>query len=338
MRRSSSVTLLALACVFAASASAQAATESLVTVGSPTTPFPQNKQNEPGLAVDPANPTVLAAGSNEEIDEPACDGSDCPFVQGIGNSGIYFSFNGGASWAQPTYPGYSGRDGTPGPGPIGTLPHYDTNGLVSDGDPGLVFGPAPDAQGHFAWANGSRLYYSNLTSNFSTVKKDFTFKGFEAIAVSHADNVQAAAGGDASSWSDPAIVTTARQSTTTFSDKPGHHVGQCRVERRSSATPTSATRSSRASRPTDRPRSASAARPTVAAFGRGRSRSAHLITTADLRARAGRPPGLQRRHGQQGERLRGLGGLGSAPVRDAARGVSRWRAQLRQGPGDCQRD
>jgi hypothetical protein len=208
--------LLALALVFPAVSGA----ESLVTNGSPASPFPQNKQNEPGVAIDPANPMVVAAGSNDEIDEPPCDGSDCPFVQGIGNSGIYFSFDGGTSWTQPTYQGFSGRDGTPGPGDIGTLPHYDEAGLVSDGDPGLAFGPRPDGDGGFSYANGSRLYYSNLASNFSTVKKDFTFKGFEAIAVSHADDLVAAADGDASAWSDPAIVSQRRQSQTTFSDKP----------------------------------------------------------------------------------------------------------------------
>ena len=212
--------VVGLAMIFAAPGGAQAATESLVTVGSPITPFPQNKQNEPAVAVDPSNPSVVAAGVNEEIDEPPCDGSDCPFAQGIGNSGVYFSFNGGAQWIQPTYQGFSGRDGTLGPGPIGTLPHYDENGLVSDGDPGVVFGPRPGSNGQFSWSNGSRLYYSNLTSNFSTVKREFTFKGFEAIAVSHADDLQAAAGNDAGAWDDPVIVTQGRQSTTTFSDKP----------------------------------------------------------------------------------------------------------------------
>jgi hypothetical protein len=42
-------------------AAAQAA-EALVNTGSPSTPFPQNKQNEPTVAIDPTNPSVLVAG------------------------------------------------------------------------------------------------------------------------------------------------------------------------------------------------------------------------------------------------------------------------------------
>ena len=127
----------------AAPAVAQGAAEALVNTGSPPSPFPQNKQNEPTVAIDPTNPSVLAAGSNDEIDEGPCVGSDCPFVQGIGNSGIYFSFDGGTSWSQPTYQGWSDRTGTPGVGPIGTLPHYYEAGLVSDGDPVTVLRSAP---------------------------------------------------------------------------------------------------------------------------------------------------------------------------------------------------
>src|SRR3954452_20685245 len=156
------VALVALA-IGAAPAVAQAAVEALVNTGSPPSPFPQNKQNEPTVAFDPMDPSVLAAGSNDEIDEGPCVGADCPFVQGVGNSGIYFSFNGGASWSQPTYTGWSDRTGTPGVGPIATLPHYYENGLVSDGDPVTVFGPRPDANGHFDWANGSPPDLPNLT-------------------------------------------------------------------------------------------------------------------------------------------------------------------------------
>jgi hypothetical protein len=222
MRRWSAVAAAAGAVVllvFALPTSAQAQTEALVNVGSPPSPFPQNKQNEPAVAIDPTNPSVVAAGSNDEIDLEPCDGSDCPFTPGVGVLGIYFSFDGGASWTQPTYQGWSARDGSPGPGPIGTVPNYFENGLVADGDPILAFGPRPDANGDFSWANGSRLYYSTIAANFATERGDQVFKGFEAIAVSHADDLEAAAAGDETAWSNPAVVTERRQSQTTFSDK-----------------------------------------------------------------------------------------------------------------------
>src|SRR5260370_485128 len=103
---------------------------------------------------------------------------------------------------------------SPHVGPIGTLPHYFENGLVSDGDPGVAFGPRPGANGGFSWANGSRLYYSNLTSNFPTSS---TFRGFEAIAVSRTDDPATAARGDPSPWMDPMVIS--KQSGTTFSVK-----------------------------------------------------------------------------------------------------------------------
>ena len=202
-----------------------------VTVGSPSSPFSQNKQNEPALAVDANHPNILVAGSNDEIDFEACNaGTDntCPFTPGVGVSGFYFSSDNGTTWTQPTYTGWTGRGClgvvgnsdppcTPGQGPIGTLPKYFENGLVSDGDPALAFGPKPDASGHFSWANGSRLYYANLTHPFPG---QAPFRGFEAVAVSRTDDVQAAAAGGAAgaaAWQAPVIVT--KQSSTTFSDK-----------------------------------------------------------------------------------------------------------------------
>jgi len=204
--------------------------DTLVTVGSPTSPFSQNKQNEPTIAVDAGHTNVLAAGANEEIDFEACNaGTDntCPFTPGVGSSGVYFSFDSGTTWTQPRYTGVSGRNclgavGDSDPpctpstdAPIGTLPGYAEAGLVSDGDPGVAFGPRPGPNG-FSWSNGSRLYYSNLTANLNT-KRDETFKGFEAIAVSRTDDVAAAAAGDASAWMAPVIVS--KQSSTTCSDK-----------------------------------------------------------------------------------------------------------------------
>src|SRR5215472_11996780 len=204
-------------------AASQPTMGTLVTVGSPSSPFSQNKQNEPAVAIDAHNPSLVVAGANDEIDMEACNAGNpttCPFTPGVGVSGVYFSFDGGTSWTQPTYTGWSARDCL-GPaacaahvGKIGTLPHYFENGLVADGDPGVAFGPRPGANGTFSWANGSRLYYSNLTSNFPT---GAAFPGFEAIAVSRTDNPAAAAGGDASAWMNPVIVS--RQNSTTFSDK-----------------------------------------------------------------------------------------------------------------------
>lgn len=188
-----------------------------VNVGSPDTPFPQNKQNEPAVAIDPNNPSLLAAGANDELDLAPCSGSSCPFTQGVGLSGIYFSTDGGASWTQPTYQGWSARGGTPGVGPIGTLPNYYEAGLVSDGDPTLAFGPKPGANGTFSWSNGTRLYYGNLTSNFGSTRKGSAFKGFEAIAVSHTDSLSSAIAGDNSAWSAPVIVS--KQNAALFSDK-----------------------------------------------------------------------------------------------------------------------
>src|SRR6478672_12959677 len=121
--------------------------DQLVTVGSPPTPFSQNKQNEPAVAIDPAHPNVVVAGANEEIDMESCAAgapNTCPFTDGVGVSGVYFSFNGGGSWTQPTYTGLTGRDClgpaacTAHSGPIGTLPGYAARGLVSDGDPAVA--------------------------------------------------------------------------------------------------------------------------------------------------------------------------------------------------------
>jgi hypothetical protein len=203
-----------------------------VTVGSPVSPFSANKQNEPAVAIDANHPSVLAAGANDNIDMEACNaGTDntCPFTEGVGVSGISFSFNSGDSWVQPTYTGLSARNcvGAPGDadppctpqvGPIGTLPGYLEAGLVSDGDPAVAFGPV-FRNGSFSWANGSRLYYANLTSNLPGHQ---TFKGFEAVAVSRIDG-PASTGltqqvvSNQSNWQAPVIVS--KQNSALFSDK-----------------------------------------------------------------------------------------------------------------------
>jgi hypothetical protein len=222
MRTRPAAIVVATAALMTVMTPALAATDNsdnLVTNGSPSTTFSQNKQNEPAVAVDPHAPSVVAAGANEEIDDEGCAAGDpttCPFTQGVGSSGVYFSGNGGNSFTQPTYTGWTARDClgpgacTPHVGPIGTLPGYYEAGLSSGGDPALAFGPRRGADGKFSWSNGSRLYYANLTANLSTERDDATFRGYEAMAVSRTDDRGA-------HWTAPTIVSP--QSQTTFSDK-----------------------------------------------------------------------------------------------------------------------
>jgi hypothetical protein len=202
-----------------------------VTVGNIGSPFPQNKQNEPAVAINPWVPNIVAAGANDEIDLEACNNRNdktCPFTFGVGTSGIYFSNNSGDDWSQPTYTGFSARAclgviGTqpanpadncdPSAGDIGTLPRYDEVGLISDGDPALGFGPLPGPNG-FHWENGWRLYYANITSSLSASP----LKGFEGVGVSRLDSLdyEAAQAGDNTAWHAPVIAT--KQNAALFSD------------------------------------------------------------------------------------------------------------------------
>lgn len=209
--------------------------EAEVTVGSRDSIMLRNKQNEPAVAINPISPMVIAAGANDNIDLEGCnvgDDTTCPFTAGVGGSGVQFSLNGGESWMQPTYTGFSKRhcpgvagtssdtceartSNTTIPGDIGTLPWYFEARLVSDGDPAVAFGPKPGPNG-FTWAEGARLYYANLTSNLLAARND-AFKGFEGIAVSRTDDAAAAAAGNKNAWMPPVIAS--RQTGSAFSDK-----------------------------------------------------------------------------------------------------------------------
>jgi hypothetical protein len=203
---------------------ATTATGALVSVGSPTGSHPQNAQNEPALAVDPTSPNILAAGANDLVDMQPCSqkaattAGACSFPLGtfnlgVGLGGVYFSFNSGHSWIQPTYQGLTAADCsptvepcTPHPGPIHTVPNYFENGLRSRSDPGVAFGPVP-VNGTFSYANGTRLYYSNLATNLTDTKiSQGGINADTAITVSHIDNLTPARVADQKNWSKPFFV------------------------------------------------------------------------------------------------------------------------------------
>ena len=207
------------------------ATSSLVTVGSPTGTTPQNHQNEPAVAMDAHRPSVLAAGVNDFIDwqpcpqatatqQGTCRGSNI----GVGVSGVYFSFDSGHTWVQPTYTGLTSRDCsangpcTPHTGSIGTLPWYAEAGLVASGDPAVAFGPRP-LNGTFSWANGSRLYYANLTGSIADGFPQIEpFHGFLGVGVSRLDNPTSSSVLNKNSWMPP-VIASSRTSATSFEDK-----------------------------------------------------------------------------------------------------------------------
>lgn len=211
------------------------ATPALVSAGSPVGSTPQNHQNEPAVAMDAENPNVLIAGANDFVDDQACPqplavnkGTCLDRATGVGTSGDYFSFDGGHTWTQPAYTGWTTAPCDPttpckgGVGTIHTLPWYFENSLVSFGDPAVAFGPVPGSDGTFSWANGSRAYYANLTAAFSTqVEFSFpnpVFNGPLGVAVSRIDNPTSSSIQQKSSWQPPVMVSST-QGQTSFFDK-----------------------------------------------------------------------------------------------------------------------
>src|ERR671930_1211388 len=168
-----------------------------------TARFPTNKSNEPSIAVNPLNANFLVAGANDEQRQPPCGpgplrgdvpANDCSFFPGVGTDGFYTSSDGGTSWInRGLLPGYSEFPGEPGT-------------LVSDGDPRIVYGPAPDANGSFARArrldafvNGARVYYGGLASFAANAAQGNQVP--ELLAVSSSDD-------NGVTWSDPVVAAS----------------------------------------------------------------------------------------------------------------------------------
>jgi hypothetical protein len=163
-------------------------------------PFPQNKQNEPSIAQNPTNSMNLVAGANDEIDEPACTASGCPFVGNVGLSGVYVSMDGGASWSQFTAP--AGHDNTASFNGtnIHTLPGFaklarqlGIPNLASDGDPAIAF------------SLDGIAYYGSLA-------------GVRGVATNSELLTVSRSGDGGRTWSDP-VLATDRTNPVDFNDK-----------------------------------------------------------------------------------------------------------------------
>ena len=228
MRRSPLALLIAIVFVIAAAGSAIASswTDSQAnlpqvagdTNSNTTARFPTNKQNEPTVAIAPDGTHALA-GSNDEQKQPACGpgtqrgstapGSDCSFFPNVGTNGIYASSDAGATWTNlGLLPGYTdtGTSVAPSAGALATS--APAGSLVSDGDPVIVFGPQPGANGTFSYDNGPRAYYEGLASYSTAGRPGNQFA--EQIAVSISDDYGA-------SWYDP--IVAAQSNGNVFNDK-----------------------------------------------------------------------------------------------------------------------
>lgn len=152
--------------------------------------FPQNKQNEAPMAVNPLDPKNAITGANDLILQPDCTpiggSSNCAFKPNTDVTGVYWTKDGGVTWKQQV------------------LKWSETSlGIASDGDPVVAFGPKPDASGKFSWNNGVRAYFGSLVGCRCNTQ--------ELIAVSYSDN-----GGE--TWSEPVLATT-RDNPVDFNDK-----------------------------------------------------------------------------------------------------------------------
>jgi len=178
--------------VFAGVGGAATITEHLVSPGTAgVTKFPQNKQNESTVAVNPLNPAIAAAGANDEIQEPLCTPatggpSSCPFDPFTDSMGVYITSNGGTSWSQQI------------------LDAHSTTIYTTDGDPALAWGPKPSGGG-FSFANGARLYAGTLlgSATFGAAK--------EQIGLFYSDD-------NGSTWTGPIVISSA-DTPVSFNDK-----------------------------------------------------------------------------------------------------------------------
>lgn len=158
-------------------------------------------QNEPTLAVDPRDPNVVTAGSNDYCTVPTA---------GDAWTGYYRSTDGGASWTDSLVPGYAG-DNSP-EAANSPLHQLVLKGAVAAGDP---------EQG---WDGAGRLFYMGNNFDRGTLngKSGRTRNNYGSVWVStYAPSNPADPSTDGSRFVRTVLLATNTNGLGQFSDKTG---------------------------------------------------------------------------------------------------------------------
>jgi len=196
-RRLSILALLAAIALVSVPVFAASFTDVPVNLSAPGALFPTNRQDEPTIAVNPTNPSLLIAGANSEAQTPSCANGYCGHYWNIGLSAVYTSSDGGATWTDR--------------GVLDNSPGWVGTPLYSIGDPVLAYGPRPSGHGTFSYANGARAYYSTLAV-YQYGLSPYPSTPFKSVvAVSYSDD-------DGATWSAP-VIAESRDNAVNFNDK-----------------------------------------------------------------------------------------------------------------------